>query len=1232
MYLQVFLGIVGFILNVSLFVTSKLSLLFLLHQYWHQSRETWTASLAIVLAFPELCSLVQLIWCTSFLVKDRFRSWPPIPGLFSGILCAFLEAVSLAFFTLRVGPKLHPLVFIPLLSGVLSVKIFIQNFTQESRFFNNRFLDNFTRKYVKHLRFAISGIVCASIIISISCVAGFYDVLKLPEVLILSSSILALSFTWCPGVQYFTIRSRDGTVSGRDNSSILYTLIRIITIFFVAICVLWLEHRPDLTDAFNAFIQAFETIQEFPNLKYAIVIHILSGLLFHFFTYLSTRIRMTWTGIYLPTVLATPIVLAFVAYDDITQLCMVTNGVIRNFTVALWICVFLACLLWLLPFITLGSKYTQCPDTLLKPLEANFFRFSYCNIFLEYQLHLNYKPLGFMVNEPDTDLFIKNKTISKIFICTTMYREADYEMERLLKSLQRISLSDKIRHVYLESHIIMDNGAQGKTLSEFTLQLLWLLQTKLDVARTDVFAHQMPYGLQLQWILKGGMPLFLHLKDNEKVKPKKRWSQIMYMNYIVDIRIKRSYEWLEKQHERFDLMGAINARYEIPEIKFNGLDSLNCSMDTETQSLRYSDTMSTREHTPRNYLDSDIGVYASDDMSSAWSEESDAETEESYDPTQLSYKNQTYLTVPKMNGKFHHSAINRGFVLESYAKSPRLNGVVNGGVPPPTQKLVTTISGDVIKDEDIKSPSLSQHTSKIDNQTYILATDADMKFDADSILELLTVCNSDMRLGGACGRTHPVGNKNNPIVWFQMFEYAKDFWMIKSAQNIIGSVMCCPGCFSLYRVNAIKELLQTYSQPSVEPYDVFIKDTGEDRWMCTLMMLQGWKMKFCTFGFNTTYCPSNLDEFLKQRRRWMLSDVANTFLVMRRIIGLIRHNACFSIAYVLYLMQLFLITVISPGSTVIMITAGLNMIFDLNFIGLTISLSVIILFYTVVCIYAHSKFQTYITLMLTWLLGAAITCIFVGGAIFVTADIITDMELRTLQFQEHYILILLTSSVFYASILHPHETWIIFLGLFYVFMFPAMHILLPVYSTCNIIDQSWGTRDGSKAVVPKFVCFPKIRRRKRKKKTKKNSVSPFNDYTLPLSNTADDEIEYKFWKYLRETVVGKSSKVGLDKESMAKRLWKLRTKSIIALYGCNITWIIILAYFFSVISENTSKLNSFAMISGFLYGISFAIQLIGMTVHRAQDSFERLVRYTNKNSIPEWIISKSKNTWRGHEK
>ena len=261
--------------------------------------------------------------------------------------------------------------------------------------------------------------------------------MNLPEVLILSSSILALSFTWCPGVQYFTLRSKDGTVSGRQNSSILYTLFRLITMFFIIICVLWLERRADLKDAFNAFIRAFSTIHEFPSLIYALVVQTLSGLLFHLFTYLSTRTCMTWTGIYLPTVLATPIVLAFVTYDDVTKNGMITNGTIPTFTIAVWICILLACLLWLLPFVMLGTKYTQCPDTMLKPREANFFSYSYSNIFLEHQLHLNYKPFGFMVNEPDTDTLAKDKEISKIFICTTMYREADFEMERLLKSLQR---------------------------------------------------------------------------------------------------------------------------------------------------------------------------------------------------------------------------------------------------------------------------------------------------------------------------------------------------------------------------------------------------------------------------------------------------------------------------------------------------------------------------------------------------------------------------------------------------------------------------------------------------------------------------------------------------------------------------------------------------------------------------------------------------------------------------
>ena len=54
-----------------------------------------------------------------------------------------------------------------------------------------------------------------------------------------------------------------------------------------------------------------------------------------------------------------------------------------------------------------------------------------------------------------------------------------------------------------------------------------------------------------------------------------------------------------------------------------------------------------------------------------------------------------------------------------------------------------------------------------------------------------------------------------------------DFWMIKSAQNVIGSVMCCPGCFSLYRAGAVRDVLAYYAGPTSSSFDVFIKDTGK---------------------------------------------------------------------------------------------------------------------------------------------------------------------------------------------------------------------------------------------------------------------------------------------------------------------------------------------------------------------------------------------------------------------
>ena len=69
------------------------------------------------------------------------------------------------------------------------------------------------------------------------------------------------------------------------------------------------------------------------------------------------------------------------------------------------------------------------------------------------------------------------------------------------------------------------------------------------------------------------------------------------------------------------------------------------------------------------------------------------------------------------------------------------------------------------------------------------------------------------------------------------------------------------------------------------------------------------------------------------------------------------------------------------------------------------------------------------------------------------------MEDGGLSLIEHYLLLALTGSLIYAALIHPKECYILVYGVIYLFYFPAMYMLLPLYALCNIVDQSWGTRD-----------------------------------------------------------------------------------------------------------------------------------------------------------------------------
>ena len=70
-----------------------------------------------------------------------------------------------------------------------------------------------------------------------------------------------------------------------------------------------------------------------------------------------------------------------------------------------------------------------------------------------------------------------------------------------------------------------------------------------------------------------------------------------------------------------------------------------------------------------------------------------------------------------------------------------------------------------------------------------------------------------------------------PMVWYQMFEYALGHWMQKATEHVFGSVLCSPGCFSLFRANALMDdnVMHTYTTEAANAAQMVQYDQGTIR-------------------------------------------------------------------------------------------------------------------------------------------------------------------------------------------------------------------------------------------------------------------------------------------------------------------------------------------------------------------------------------------------------------------
>ena len=300
-----------------------------------------------------------------------------------------------------------------------------------------------------------------------------------------------------------------------------------------------------------------------------------------------------------------------------------------------------------------------------------------------------------------------------------------------------------------------------------------------------------------------------------------------------------------------------------------------------------------------------------------------------------------------------------------------------------------------------------------------------------------------------------VGNILGPMVWYQKFEYAVGHWLQKSCEHIFGSVLCCPGCFSVFRASALVDdnVLKTYTREPEEGKHLIQFEQGEDRWLCTLLLKRGYKIDYCAASDAKTFAPDNFWDFFIQRRRWSPSTMANMIDLVKSWGEVVHNNPEINHMFMLYQAVLLITNIFAPGAVIIVIVGAFSSVMDFRpWQSFFVALSPVV-FFAIICLKTKQKTQ----LLVAAILSTGYTFIMVIVTIGMVISIATNAD----AYYSPNVLFLafVAATIIIAACLHPNEFSCLFHGILYYASVPSTFIFLSVFYMCNLNDVSWGTRE-----------------------------------------------------------------------------------------------------------------------------------------------------------------------------
>lgn len=160
----------------------------------------------------------------------------------------------------------------------------------------------------------------------------------------------------------------------------------------------------------------------------------------------------------------------------------------------------------------------------------------------------------------------------------------------------------------------------------------------------------------------------------------------------------------------------------------------------------------------------------------------------------------------------------------------------------------------------------------------IVTVDSDSIVDTNTLRNLVSPFVTNPECGAVAGNVR-VLNKHNAIIPKMLsVSFAFSFEFVRSAQSVLGTVLCTPGALAGYRKEAVMACLPEWINQTFmgKPSDI-----GEDRAMTNMILKQGFQVLFQKNAPVYTNIPENYTTLRKMYLRWERSNVRENIMMSR---------------------------------------------------------------------------------------------------------------------------------------------------------------------------------------------------------------------------------------------------------------------------------------------------------------------------------------------------------------